>query len=275
MAQKRMIDKKISVSEQVANLSLAGQLIWTWAIPHADDIGLLPHSKRTLKALIVPLIDISAEDFSKEIDSIVKQDLWNEFTYNNQTYYRVNNFGKYQTLKKDRQPSTLLPAVIFKDPKQTWKALEDIGFHLESEEKRREEKEEESGDKSPTNTFESKIQEKHPEYKILIQELAGKDYLSAVQLHNTILDEFLPHWLEKGEKAKKARWQKERSFDYLLRIRTWVKNKHEWQKDSKCRSGKWHRKGETCYCVKEDQKIDYRKLPVSPAARELAKNMRV
>ena len=50
MAQKRMLDKKISVSEQVAKLSLEAQLIFTWAIPHTDDAGMLPHSNMTLKA---------------------------------------------------------------------------------------------------------------------------------------------------------------------------------------------------------------------------------
>ena len=54
MAQKLMIDKKISVSEQVANLPIEAQLLFTWMIPHADDVGLLPYSARTIKALVIP-----------------------------------------------------------------------------------------------------------------------------------------------------------------------------------------------------------------------------
>lgn len=139
MAQKRMLDKKISVSEQVANLAIEAQLIFTWAVPHADDLGLLPFSPRSLKALVVPMMDISLEDFGNHVESIVSQGLWEVFKHEKDSYYRIPKFCEHQTLKKDRKPNTYLFGI------ESWKDAEDIGFHLEDignprEEKRSKEK---------------------------------------------------------------------------------------------------------------------------------------
>lgn len=126
-----MIDKKISVSEQVTNLPIPGQLLYTWGMPHSDDLGILPHSHKTLKALIVPMWDMTLEDFGKLVEDIVSQKLWEEYEYKGQRFYRIKNFTRYQTLKRDRQPQTLLPIEFSKDPKDTWSELEKLGFQLE------------------------------------------------------------------------------------------------------------------------------------------------
>ena len=134
MAQKRMIDKKISVSEQVSNLSSLGKVIFTWSIPHADDLGLLPFSKKTLKAMIIPMDDISMEDFGNHVEDIVKQGLWDKYDYGKNKYYRIVKFFNHQTLKKDRKPNTLLENVT------TWDQVYSLGFHLEDNGNPREDK---------------------------------------------------------------------------------------------------------------------------------------
>ena len=73
MARKNLIDKKISVSEEVADLHRDAQLIYTWSTYHINTMGLLPRSPRTLKALVVPMWDIKIEDFTKHVESIIKQ----------------------------------------------------------------------------------------------------------------------------------------------------------------------------------------------------------
>lgn len=146
-----MIDKKISVSEQVANLPVEAQVIFTWGITHADDIGLLQYSHRTLKAMIVPMWDCSIQLFDKYVEAITGQGLWKEIEYEGQKFYLITRFHGHQTLKKDRQPQTLLNITLDKDPKVSWDSvetvvesfgihLEDTDFHLESEEKGSEEK---------------------------------------------------------------------------------------------------------------------------------------
>ena len=104
-----MIDKKISVSEQVANLPVEAQLIFTWSIPHTDDLGLLPHSPRTLKAMVVPMWDMTVEAFGFHLENIVKEGLYQVYTHTDGIkYLRVTKFAHHQTLKKDRNPNTLL-----------------------------------------------------------------------------------------------------------------------------------------------------------------------
>lgn len=275
-----MLDKKISVSEQVANLQPLGMLIFTWATPHADDLGLLPSSIRSLKALVVPMVDITLDEFGKHVGEIMEQGLWCEYTYKKEKYLRIVNFHKHQTLKKDRKPSTLLPGI------ESWGDLEDIGFHLEDigiqmedignprEEKGTEEKiSKREVAKAPTPSFGEKIRNKDPEYAELVKELASKDFMSARQIHQVALDEFLPHWEEKGDNEKKARWQKQKSFNYLLRFRTWIKNKHEWAKDQRCREGTWHRKGDSCHCTKDEDPPP--RPPIRQEARVIGAQMRV
>lgn len=53
MANRRMLSKSISISEQANDLSDFAALLFTWMIPHADDWGILPGSARKVKALIV------------------------------------------------------------------------------------------------------------------------------------------------------------------------------------------------------------------------------
>ena len=117
-----MIDKKISVSEQVANLPERGQLIFTWAIPHADDVGILPYSPRTLKAMIVPLIDMKQEEFNEHLDQIIKAGLFRIYEHCGKKFIAINQFLNFQILKKDRRPQTLLDGV------DTWDKAEALGF---------------------------------------------------------------------------------------------------------------------------------------------------
>jgi len=135
MAQKRMLDKKISLSEQVADLSIPAALLFTWSIPHTDDIGLLPRSHRTLKAAIVPMWEYGSKDFDGFVAEIVKQKLWQPFEYSGEQFYILTKFQGHQTLKKDRQPQTRLGIKVSKDPKETWNTVNSIlancGIQLE------------------------------------------------------------------------------------------------------------------------------------------------
>jgi hypothetical protein len=169
MAQKRLIDKKISVSEQVANLDIDGALLFTWMIPHADDFGLLPYSPRTIKALVVPMFDkYTAEDIGIHLEVMRKQNLIRVFQYKNDQFWQLLSFRKEQSgLKKDRQPLTIMKLELNKDPKKSWEKgekivgihLEVIGIHLESELKRREEKriEENRTDKNRKDVEEKRV----------------------------------------------------------------------------------------------------------------------
>lgn len=131
MAQKRMIDKKISLSEQVADLSLKGQLLFTWMIPHADDVGLLPASPRRLKAMIVPMInEITADDIQMAVNGMSDAGLVRTITYQGEDYLLLTNFERSQVLRKDRNPQTHLPIDLKGNTKDdvtdNWRTLTDI-----------------------------------------------------------------------------------------------------------------------------------------------------
>jgi hypothetical protein len=126
MAQKRMIDKKISVSEQVSNLSIEGQLLFTWMIPHADDLGLLPGSPKIIKAMVVPMWGKSIEDIGILLEDMIIQGLIEIFKYKDDSFYRIKKFIKHQTLKKDRQPQIIIDLPLEEDPKKNWQLCEQI-----------------------------------------------------------------------------------------------------------------------------------------------------
>lgn len=124
-----MLNKKISVSEQVSNLKTEAQLIFTWSIPHADDFGLLPYSHKTLKAMIIPMVEkMTLETFGFHLETIVSENLFEVFKDKNngdKKYYRIVKFLQNQTLKRDRKPNVILENV------DSWDDLETFGFHLE------------------------------------------------------------------------------------------------------------------------------------------------
>lgn len=135
MAQKRMLDKKISISEQVANLTVEAQLLFTWMIPHADDMGMLPYSSRQIKALVVPMNEkYTAESIGIHLEDIRKQDLINIFECNNEKFWFLKSFHSQQTQKKDRDPQTLLKYDKSKYPSDNWNRLETIVFRKEGNE---------------------------------------------------------------------------------------------------------------------------------------------
>jgi len=237
MAQKRMINKKISVSEQVADLSIQAQLLFTWSIPHADDVGVLPHSHRTLKALIVPMWNILLPDFDKIVAEIMKQGLWKEIEYNEQKFYGVTKFRDHQTLKKDRQPQILLDIVLDKDFKTSWKTVEEVmerigfhvednGFQLDTEEKRTEEKRTELK-RSEARATEKVVNETFEIFWVTYPNKVSKK--KALQAWQKIAPrgELLETIMQGLEKAKKsAQWIKD-GGQFVPHPTTWL-NQERW-----------------------------------------------
>lgn len=69
MANRRMVSKDISLSEQVNGLSDRDALLFTWAILHADDYGVLRASPGRLKAEVAPLRAYSTTEVSAAISA--------------------------------------------------------------------------------------------------------------------------------------------------------------------------------------------------------------
>lgn len=130
-----MLDKKISVSEQVANLTIEAQLLFTWMIAHADDVGLLPYSARSIKGLVVPMNDsYTVETIGFHLETIKKAGLTEEFEWQDDKFWRLVSFSDHQTLKTDRKPNTIAKNLVSWNPKTSkWKTLESQGREVREE----------------------------------------------------------------------------------------------------------------------------------------------
>ena len=70
MANRRMIGKSISISEQVNDLSDFAALLFSCMIPHSDDWGILPGSPKKIKALVIPMRKQTERDVEKALREI-------------------------------------------------------------------------------------------------------------------------------------------------------------------------------------------------------------
>ncbi len=133
-----MIDKKISISEDVATLTTEAQLLFTWMIPHADDAGLLPFSARSIRALVVPMKDWSVEDVGNQLETIKKAGLIEMFQWEEDKFWKISNFSSHQTLKKDRKPQCIAKYL------DDWKTVDSIWKPKEGSKEVKEERKEDS-----------------------------------------------------------------------------------------------------------------------------------
>lgn len=146
MAERRSIYKKIVLSEAVDSLSNWAQLLFTWSIPHADDVGLLPRSAKMVKGTVFPLKEnITIDQVEDMIQQCIKAGLYAEISIHDKDYLWIKNFQEHQTLKKDRQPNVLFKLDFEKNAKDTWAKLDAMvskwnpnGIQMDTEEKGRE-----------------------------------------------------------------------------------------------------------------------------------------
>lgn len=109
MAIGRMIRRDIARDGKVAKLGIAGQLLYTWAIPFCDKEGRVEVTPMWIKANIARNIPEIAED---DIDFYVKSwaDAGLVILYENEDgkYAQFNNFKKLQKMvKADGEPTQL------------------------------------------------------------------------------------------------------------------------------------------------------------------------
>jgi hypothetical protein len=221
MAQRRMIDKRISVSEQVANLPIEAQLLFTWMIPHADDLGLLPFSARTIKALVVPMIDyLTTDSVALQLETMRKEGLIAKFEWKGDVFWRIKRFSDSQTLKKDRKPQTIAKDIedwdtvdsILETENST---LEDIGNPSEvtgSKDKKKEEKEERTPSEFPTpleSKKNSSVESLTDEACRLIAEQYQVELKPVIQLREALI----LYCKSKGKRFK----------DYKATLQNWVR----------------------------------------------------
>ena len=79
MSRHRSISTDISTDSRVAQLAEYGPLplmLYTWAIPHADDWGRMTGDPRQFKLLVCPGLDVTAKDVEQALTAIAEVGLW-------------------------------------------------------------------------------------------------------------------------------------------------------------------------------------------------------
>ena len=79
MSRHRSISTDIGTDSRVAELAEHGPLpllLFTWAIPHADDWGRMTGHPRQFKLLVCPGLDVTAKDVEQALTAIAEVGLW-------------------------------------------------------------------------------------------------------------------------------------------------------------------------------------------------------
>lgn len=110
MSRHRAISTDISTDTQVAALAEHGPLpllLYTWAIPHADDWGRMTGDPRQVTLLVCPGLEVTAKDVEQALSLIAEVGLWLRYDVAGKWYiaFPPSSWFKHQTYipKEKRQ----------------------------------------------------------------------------------------------------------------------------------------------------------------------------
>jgi len=96
LANRRMISKSISVSDNVNELSDFAALLFTWMIPHTDDYGIIAGTAGKIKALIIPRRKQTEKHVESAMKELQKYKLIWRYIYKNNEYLQFCKFDEHQ-----------------------------------------------------------------------------------------------------------------------------------------------------------------------------------
>lgn len=109
MPRGRMLNKKISIDEEVAKLSIKSALFYTWCIPFLDVEGRILANFDYLKGNIVPYRkDFTINSIKKCVEELGQSPLVVLYG-NSRKYMQFLGFTKNQNIKKDREAPSDIP----------------------------------------------------------------------------------------------------------------------------------------------------------------------
>lgn len=116
MANRRTLHKKISLCEQLADVSDLAKLAYTWGILHADDWGVIKASPRGFKAEVLPLNDAPPSDVATALDELVSVRLVVRYSVGGVPHLWFPTFDVYQDGLHKRTERNRLPMPTKADP---------------------------------------------------------------------------------------------------------------------------------------------------------------
>jgi len=110
MPRGRMLNKKISYDEKVAQLSVEAIVFYTWCIAHLDVKGRIYGESHILKGLVVPYIKkLTSQTIRKCQQEMIDNDLVTLYG-NKYKYMEFKGFAKNQSLREDREAESNIPS---------------------------------------------------------------------------------------------------------------------------------------------------------------------
>ncbi len=112
MAEGRMLKKKISLNEALADLANdSHRVLFTWGIAHLDVAGRITGSPRGFKAMVAPLLDHitpeTVEAFFQDAESL---GLIQRYQVDGEWHVQYPKFAHNQNLTKSREAASKRPA---------------------------------------------------------------------------------------------------------------------------------------------------------------------
>ena len=117
MAKGRMLSTKISLSEQVDEISDdTGKLLFTWSIAHLDYNGCIEASPKRLRATVFPMRDLPDEKVKGYIEEWVNLGLVKRYEVGDKEYLFYPTFRQLQQgLRPEREGKSPIPPPEFMD----------------------------------------------------------------------------------------------------------------------------------------------------------------
>lgn len=110
MAQRRMLNKSISVSMQVRKLGIEAALLFTWMIPHADDDGRLKGNPEEIGALVAPMFTWPPKVIESYLEKMEASGLISRWKVDAQKVIELTGWLRHQQIRKDRYQPSKLPS---------------------------------------------------------------------------------------------------------------------------------------------------------------------
>jgi hypothetical protein len=114
MARGRMLDKCISLSEDINDLTLKEAFIYTWIIPHLDDWGRTTGSPRKLKAMIFSMKkEIRISDIQNALEKFKDKNLyfWEEVDGELILQMPPDEFNEHQSITESKRAKSKYPEI--------------------------------------------------------------------------------------------------------------------------------------------------------------------
>lgn len=111
MAKGRLIHKKICLSEQINLLpNDTARLLYTWIIPQLDIDGRFYGDAQRVGSLIFPLRSVNKKSIERYLKAMEEVGLIVRYEVDGQKFMWAPKFSLHQTLRKDRERASLIPA---------------------------------------------------------------------------------------------------------------------------------------------------------------------